>query len=106
MARYLYIVKYSPEGTAGVLKDGGTARRAAAKALTESVGATLESFDFAFGSDDAYVIVDSPTPEAIAAVSMTLAASGAGSGRAIPLLTPEQVDAAAELSPSYSPPGA
>jgi len=106
MARYLFIVNYSPEGAKGVLQDGGTARRAAAEALANSVGATIESFDFAFGSDDAYIIVESPSPEAIVSVSLTLAASGAGSGRAIPLLTPEQVDAATKLSPAYRPPGA
>ena len=106
MARYLYIVNYSPEGAKGVVQEGGTARRAAAEALINSVGATLESFDFAFGSNDAYVIIDSPSPEAVAAASLTLAASGAVSGQTIPLLTPEQLDDATKLSPAYRPPGA
>jgi len=105
MARYLYIVNYTPQGAGGILKDGGTARRAAAQAAIESVGATLVSFDFAFGSDDAYIIVDSPSPEAIVAVSLTVAASGGAAGRAVPLLSPEQLDAAAKLTPSYQPPG-
>jgi uncharacterized protein with GYD domain len=103
MARYLYAINYSREVAAEVLKDGGTARRTAAEGLAQSVGATIESFDFAFGSDDAYFIIDSPNPEAIAAVSITLAATGAGSVRAIPLLTPEQIDAAAQLSPLHAP---
>jgi uncharacterized protein with GYD domain len=103
MARYLYIVNYSPQGAAGILKDGGTARRVAAEDAIKSVGATLESFDFAFGSDDAYVIVDSPSPEAIASVSLTVAAGGGATGRLIPLLTPEQVDEAVKISPSYQP---
>ncbi len=106
MARYLYIINYSPQGAGGILKEGGTARRAAAEAAIKSVGATLESFDFAFGSDDAYIIVDSPSPEAIVAVSLSVAAGGGATGRAIPLLTPEQVDEAAKLTPSYRPPGA
>lgn len=105
MARYMFVVNYSPEGAKGILQEGGTARRAAAEALINSVGATMESFDFAFGSDDAYVVVDSPNPEAIAAASLTLAASGAVSGHTIPLLPPEQVDEATKLSPAYRPPG-
>ncbi len=105
MARYLVIVNYAPEGAKGILKEGGTARRAAGEALIKSVGATMESFDFAFGSNDAYVIVDSPNPEAIAAASITLAASGAVSSHTIPLLTPEQIDEAMKLSPAYRPPG-
>lgn len=105
MARYLYVIKYSPQGAAGILKEGGSSRRAVAEAATKSVGATLVSFDFAFGGDDAYVIVDSPSPEAIAAVSLTVAAGGGATGRAIPLLTPEQIDEAAKLTPSYTPAG-
>jgi uncharacterized protein with GYD domain len=106
MARYLYIVNYSPQGAGGILKDGGSARRAAAEAAIKSVGATLVSFDFAFGADDAYIIADSPTPEGMAAVSLAVAAGGGATGRTILLLSPEQLDEAAKLTPSYQPPGA
>lgn len=106
MARYLLVVSYLAEGAKGVLQEGGTSRRAAAKALFDSIGVTMETFDFAFGSDDAYVIVESPTVEAVAAAALTVSASGAMSARTIPLLSPEQLDAATKLSPTYRAPGA
>ena len=49
MPKYLFEVSYTPAGMAGVLKDGGTKRRAAAEALVEGLGSTLEAMYFAFG---------------------------------------------------------
>ena len=58
MAKYLLKVSYSAEGIKGVMREGGTARVSAVKGILDSVGGTLESFYFAFGSDDVYVIGD------------------------------------------------
>lgn len=105
MSKYLFIVSYSPEGLKGVLSEGGTRRRAAVEQLAESVGGSVESFYFAFGGDDAFVVCDLPDDEAAAAVGLTVGASGMASVRTITLLTPGQIDAATKRSPDYRPPG-
>ena len=60
MPRYLFAGQYSPQGSKGVLAGGGTARRAAIEKMVSDVGGRVETFDFAFGSDDIYTIVDLP----------------------------------------------
>ena len=72
----------------------------------KGVGGTLESFYFALGEDDAFVIADVPELTDLAAVSLTVAAAGGARVQSIQLLTPEEVDAAAQKSVSYRPPGA
>lgn len=105
MPRYLIIANYTPEGLQGLLQEGGTGRRAAVEKLAESLGGKLESFDYAFGGDDAFVICDLPDNEAAAAVGLTTSASGKVSVRTIPLLSPEDIDAAVKRAPEYRPPG-
>lgn len=105
MAKYMFVANYSPEGVQGVLAEGGTGRRAAIEALAGSVGGSLESFYYAFGADDAFVVCDLPSAEAAAAVAMSVGAGGKAGVRTIVLLSPEQVDAATKLSPAYRPPG-
>jgi uncharacterized protein with GYD domain len=105
MAKYLFIGSYTAEGAKGVLAEGGSSRRAAVAKLCASVGGTLESFHLGFGSDDYYVIADVPGNAAAAAVAMTISSSGAVHNRTVVLLTPEEVDAATKLSPSYRAPG-
>ena len=104
MPKYMFIGSYSAEGARGVLKEGGTGRRGAAIDLWASLGGKVEAFYFAFGSDDFYLIADLPGPEAAAAGSLALAASGAITARTVVLLTPEELDAAAKLKASYRPP--
>ncbi|MEO8571189.1 MAG: GYD domain-containing protein [Chloroflexota bacterium] len=105
MPKYLFIGSYTAEGAKGVLKEGGTARRAATEKLVASLGGTVEAYYFGFGSDDFYLIADLPGNAAAAAGALTTAASGAVGTRTIVLLTPEELDAAAKLSPSYRRPG-
>ena len=105
MAKYLFVANYSPEGIRGVLQEGGTARATAVQALAESVGGSIESFHFALGGDDAFVLCDLPSVEAAAAVALTVGASGSAKVRTISLLTPEEVNAAVRLSPTYRAPG-
>jgi uncharacterized protein with GYD domain len=93
------------EGAKGVLKEGGTGRREATEKLVGSLGGTVEAYYFAFGADDFFLITDLPGNAAAAAGALTGAASGAIGTRTIVLLTPEEVDAATKLSPSYRPPG-
>ena len=65
MSRYLIKASYSPEGMKGVMAKGGSARVAAIERLVAGVGGSMESFYFAFGEDDAYIVVDAPSPEAM-----------------------------------------
>lgn len=106
MPKYLIIGSYTTQGAQGVLKEGGTARREAAKQVIESVGGTVEAFYLAFGADDFYVLADFPDHAAVTAASLTVGASGAASLRTVVLITPEEADAATRLTPNYRPPGA
>ena len=105
MAKYLVVATYTAEGAKGVLKDGGTKRRAAAEAALKSVGGKLESFYFAFGDSDAYAVVDAPDNASVAAASLTIGASGAVRTKTVVLLTPEEVDQAVKKAPTYQAPG-
>ena len=106
MPKYLYTGSYTSAGIKGVIAEGGSARRDAVVRLAESVGGTLESFYWGFGGDDFHVIVDLPSAAAAASVAMTVGASGAASIQTTVLLTADDVDAAAKLSPVYRAPGA
>ena len=105
MPKYLITGGYTASGIKGVISEGGSGRRDAVAKLASSVGGKLDSMYFAFGGDDYYITVDLPNNEAAAAVAMTVAATGAVSPRTVVLLSPEDVDAAAKLSPSYRAPG-
>ena len=89
----------------GTLREGGTSRRAEITKEVEDLGGTVEAFYYAFGSTDAYVIADLPDQETAAAMAMAVSASGAGSVTTTVLLTPELVDAAAQKTVHYRPPG-
>jgi uncharacterized protein with GYD domain len=106
MPKFLIEASYTPEGAKGVQTAGGTSRRDAVAKVAESVGGQLESFHFAFGDCDAYVIVDLPDNESAAAVALTVNAGGGATTKTVVLLTPEEVDAAAKRSVDYRPPGA
>jgi len=103
--RFLVIGEYSAEGARGLMAAGGSARRTAVEKMVAALGGRLESFDFAFGGDDVYVIVDMPDNESAAAVALTVSGSGAVHARTIVLLAPDQLDRAAQLRPDYTPPG-
>ena len=106
MAKYLIIGSYTPEGAKGILKEGGTRRVQAAAQIMESVGGKMEALYWGFGPDDFYLIVDAPSPAAVAAASLTVGASGTSRTRSIPILTAEDIDAASQMSVTFRPPGA
>jgi uncharacterized protein with GYD domain len=105
VAKYMIAGNYTSPGVKGVMSDGGSGRRDAVAKLAESLGGSLDTFYFAFGKDDFYVTVDLPGNEAAVAVAMAVNAAGATDTRTIVLLTPEEVDSAAKLSPTYRAPG-
>jgi len=65
----------------------------------------LRLIERGFGDHDAYVIAELPDNEAAAAVALTVNASGGATTKTIVLLTPEEVDAAAQRSVAYRAPG-
>ena len=105
MARYLFKAQYTQEGAAGLLEVGGASRADVLRKTAESVGGRLESFDFAFGATDAYVIVDLPDHSAAAKVALTASAAGGARVETVVLIE------AKDLKPGtggvlYTPPGA
>jgi uncharacterized protein with GYD domain len=105
MPRFLIIGRYAAEGARGLMSAGGSARRTAVGNAVAGLGGRIETFDFAFGEDDVYTIVDMPTTESITALALTVAGTGAVQVRTVVLVTPEQLDRAAELRPDYAAPG-
>ncbi len=105
MAKYLIRGSYTSEGAKGLLKDGGSARRAAVEELINGLGGRVEAFYFGFGNHDAYVIADLPDNVTATAVSLTINATGVVTGDTTVLMTPEEVDEAVKKNVSYRPPG-
>src|SRR5262245_18055707 len=106
MPKFLIKASYTPEGAKGLLKEGGTGRRAAVVKLVEGLGGKVEAFYYAYGDSDAYIITDLPDATSGLALSLAVNASGAVRLSTIPLITPEEIDAASKKSVSYRAPGA
>ena len=106
MAKYLVRGNYVGDGVKGLMEEGGTRRVEAATAAIESAGGSLECMYFAFGDVDIFGICEFPDDASAAAFSLVVNASGAVTGSVTPLMTAEDLDAAASKTPSYRPPGA
>jgi uncharacterized protein with GYD domain len=106
MPKFLITASYTAEGTKGLLKEGGSGRRAAVQKVLDSVGGKLEAFYFAFGKEDAYVIVDVPDNASVIAVSLAVNASGVVRVSTTPLIAPDDLDVASKKSIAFRPPGA
>jgi uncharacterized protein with GYD domain len=105
MPKYLITANYVGDGIKGLLKEGGTSRRAAVDKALQSVGGKVEAFFYAFGDADAFVIVDVPDNTSMAALALTVAASGVVTLKTTVLMTPEEVDKAIKKAPTYRAPG-
>ncbi|MGW0995746.1 GYD domain-containing protein [Streptomyces sp. NPDC002520] len=105
MPKYLVQASYTAEGAKGLLAEGGSGRKEAVQRVVGSCGGTLESMYFAYGDDDLYIVIDFPDHLSMAAIAMTVRASGALRSKAIPLLTVEEVDEAAKRTIDFRPPG-
>ena len=81
MPKFMIRAEYSAEGMEGLKEEGGTSRRDAVRAAVESAGGTMETFLYAFGDTDLYVIVDMPDRESMTALAITIGATGALSPR-------------------------
>ena len=106
MPKFLVKATYTADGARGLVKEGGSARRAVVQKMVEGLGGKLESFYFAYGEDDAYIVSDLPDAASGLALALAVNASGAVRLSTIPLITPEEIDVAAKRAVNYRAPGA
>ncbi len=105
MPTFLVKASYNADGVRGLLKDGGTVRRAAIQKLVESLGGTIEAFYFVHGEHDVIVVATFPDQSTGLALSLAVNASGAVRCSTVPLITPEEMDAACKRTVAYRAPG-
>ena len=74
--------------------------------LIQGMGGTVEADYWAYGADDFVSIIDFPDGAAAVACSLALSRSGAVQLTTTPLLTAEDMEAAAQRLPDYRAPGA
>ena len=97
MPKYLIEAAYSHEGLKGLVKDGGSGRKAAIEAATKAMGGRLEAMYYGFGTGDVYFIVDAPDNVTMAAFALDVGVTGAAAHyKTTVLLTTEEVDQAAK----------
>jgi uncharacterized protein with GYD domain len=105
MPKYMFEANYTADGLAGLKEASASSRAKAVSDMATGLGGSLESFHFAFGDVDAYVVVDLPDDEAAAAAAFTVGASSLTKVKTVKLLTLDEADAAISRSVSYRPPG-
>jgi len=106
MPKYLFEATYTQEGLKGVAAKGGSSRREAIDSMVSSLGGKLEALYFAQGEADVVLIVELPDNKTAAAVSIAVGAAGSISHlKTRALLTPEEIDEAAQTAVDYRPPG-
>jgi uncharacterized protein with GYD domain len=106
MPKFMFKASYTAEGSRGVMKEGGTARRAAVQRTIEALGGKIEAFYFVYGEDDVYTIAGFPDAASGLAVSLAVNASGIVRVTTIPLITVDEMDAACEKNVAYQAPRA
>ncbi len=106
MPLYLWRVSYTPEGTKGLIKDGGTKRRDFVKQMVEKLGGKVHAFYYALGDADVVGIAEFPDQATAMALSLSVNGSGAAQLHSTVLVTPEEMDAATKKQVGYRPPGA
>lgn len=100
MPYYLIQVAYTPEAIAGLVEKPED-REAAARALVEKLGGTMEGFWYAFGDWDVAAIGN--LPDNVSAAAASLAASRTGQFKAFkttPLMTMQEARRAMEKAGS------
>jgi uncharacterized protein with GYD domain len=79
MPHYLFQGRYTAAAINAMIDDPQD-REAAARKLIESAGATMHSFFFCFGAEDAMALIEAPDDTTMTALAMAIGASGAFSG--------------------------
>jgi uncharacterized protein with GYD domain len=105
MAKYLFQAVYTDEGLKGLLKEGGSKRRAAVETAVKGMGGKVEAFYYAFGPQDVVTIVELPDNVDATAFSLLITAAGGAKVKTMVLIDPEDVDQAVKKTLDYRPPG-
>jgi len=101
MAKYLVTASYTAEGTKGLLREGGTGRKAAIQKAVQGLGGSIETMYFAYGDADVLLIVDLPQASGGLALSLAANASGTVNVKTTPLITIEEMDQACKTTVAY-----
>lgn len=103
MPHYLYLGRYTDQGCAGIVAEGGSRREADTRRVFEQLGGRVDTYLFAVGPDFDFVII-AEMPDATPALVPPLLASATGTVvvRTTPLLTPADLDAVAETARAAS----
>ena len=105
MPKYLISGSYIGDGIKGLLKDGGSQRKESVDQLIKSLGGTMESLYFAFGTEDFFITVDMPDNAKAAAGALIASSTGVVSPKITVLLTAEELDQVSNISAEYRAPG-
>jgi uncharacterized protein with GYD domain len=105
MAKYLFQITYSESGLQDVLKQGGHRQREVIERAIRSLDGWLEVIYFSFGESDLFVVTELPDNASAAAFSMIASSAGAYRVKTVVLISPEEIDKAAQKTTSYAPPG-
>jgi serine/threonine protein kinase len=105
MAKFLIQGSYTAEGAKGLIKEGGTGRKAAVEKALVGLGGKVDVFYYAFGTDDVVVICDLPDSITALALSLAVNASAAVRISTTLLASVEDVDIACKKAVSYRPAG-
>jgi uncharacterized protein with GYD domain len=105
MKKYLIKGTYNTDGAKGLIQEGGSGRKAAVEKMLAGMGGKVESFYYAFGKEDVYIVVELPDDISAAAVGLRVNAAGLVRTSTTVLLTPADIDAASKKSVSYRAPG-
>ena len=105
MGKYLFEATYTAAGAKGLAREGGSARREIVEKAIADLGGKIESFYYAFGNVDAYVIAELPDHESATSFALAVNQSGAASVRTVVLMSVKDVDKAAKRAVKYRPPG-
>jgi uncharacterized protein with GYD domain len=106
MFKYFISGSYTAEGTKGLIKEGGTGRKAAIEKMASSLDGSLESLHYSAGSPTYFLVLNLPNKLAAAAIAATVVASGGVTiSECAELLTPAEMDEAMKKSPAYRAPG-
>jgi uncharacterized protein with GYD domain len=101
--KVLFSGTFTDSGAKGLVKEGAASRRTSVEKAVASVGGRLECYYYALGAEDLWAIVDLPDTSAALALSIAVAASGAGRLKTIPLVSVEEFDRARTRPVDYRP---
>ncbi len=107
MARYLLQASYTQQGVAGLVSSPED-RSGVIRALAESVGGRVITFDYCFGEFDVVVVLEMPDDTTMTSMVMAVGASGSVTNLRTTVLIPAADGFAAAQKAkelTYRPPG-